>query len=91
MKKATKKIVKMTEAEIKTLLDFLEDLSNEYGNAGCNDFTLLNTPENLEMVISAIKYGYRDDDQKEVLENILSKDKKTIRTVDFVVLDYLTN
>ena len=71
----------MTKAEVKILDDMLEDLDNHYGNAGCNDMKLEDTPENRQIVELAEKdAGFVEK---------LSVSKGKILTTDFVILSYL--
>jgi ribosomal protein S4 len=86
-------MVKFTKTEKKVLLDFLDKLSEDQSNAGCNDWEIKNTPENVELVKNVIKYAYQSKkDQKEELEYLDEQIKEkfdTIYSTDMIVLDYL--
>jgi len=74
-------------------LEFLDQLSEHMGNAGCNDFEMENTPENVKLLKDIIKQGYeRPKDVKEELEQLeedLAENLETLMTADFMVFDYL--
>lgn len=70
----------MTTAEVKVFDTLLEDLDNYYGNAGCNDMILPDTPENRKIVMLATEAKN---------ETELSIEKGKINTVDFMILAYL--
>lgn len=60
----------------------LKMASDEFGNHGCNDFELPNTPENQRFVKRLnIYYGYPE-------ELNLSKDGTKIYLMDYNVMDY---
>lgn len=73
----------MKKHEMIVLVGFLNELSDEFSNAGCNDFELPNTPENRELIIAAEKHA--DCYEEEWHEN----DKDTISSSDTIVLEYL--
>ena len=77
-----------TEAEKKILLGFLEDLSDKYGNAGCNDYRLPNTSENKQILCAAIKIQYEKDAVVKEVDRIMRIKGDTILTFDSLVLDY---
>lgn len=85
-----------TDAEAKYLASFLNELSDRFGNDGCNDMFLPNTPENAAMVKAAQLHQYADDrnafdDEAQASEISLHKigKVKKISTMNSVVLDYL--
>ena len=80
------KLTKEQMAAIKLALEFLEDLSDKYGNAGCNDYSLENTDENWEIYKRGV---YANGDSLEIQE--LEKSgrpslKQNIETYDFSVV-----
>lgn len=80
----------LTKAEKELLLGFLQELSDNYGHAGCNEYSLPNTPENREVMRKALTMTYSEDqeeleDEFDYLENC----DKTIHTIDTIVLDYI--
>lgn len=77
----------MNNSEKKILLDFLEELSDRFGNDGCNDYELDNSPETRELCYAAMEYGAGKKDADEWLEN-LDLSKKIIFP-NFIILDYL--
>lgn len=77
----------MNNSEKKILLDFLEELSDRFGNDGCNDYELDNSSENRELCYAAMEYGVSKGEADEWLEN-LNLSKKIIFS-NFIILDYL--
>lgn len=74
--------VKMTEHEARLVVGFLEDLSEKYGAAGCNDYPMLNTQENRDLLASAYRRNGEPDREAEWLgEKIIA--------IDFEVVDEL--
>lgn len=63
----------------------LESYSDRLGNDGCNDMSVPNTPENLELVAAAQKEGTGED-----YEVALSKNGNFINTCNSFVVDYVT-
>ncbi len=43
----------MTKNEATLLSKFMDDLSDIQGNAGCNDYSLKDTPENRKLLLAA--------------------------------------
>lgn len=81
----------LTTIEKKLLLEFLNELSDKFGNAGCNDYSLPNDAAHRQFMEKVIKHGFSGDDQKEQLEMIFDIPKKSSKlcTMDITVLDYL--
>jgi hypothetical protein len=52
--------VELNDAEYAVFMDLLQDLSERYSNAGCNDYELEDTPENREWVSKAETVDYKD-------------------------------
>lgn len=61
----------------------LEMASQVFGNHGCNDFVMENTPENLAFVRDMIVDGDEPDDQPSI-----SADGKKIYLMDWMIMDY---
>jgi hypothetical protein len=87
-----------TDAEALYLASFLNELSDRFGNDGCNDMYLPNTPENAAMVKAAQLHQFADDchafedeaEASEVSVQSMGKGKpRKISTMNSVVLDYL--
>ncbi len=76
----------MTKNEKTMLLGFMSELSERFGNDGCNDYTLPNTPENVEFVRAAETWS----DPTEEFEPPDPGDDK-IWTSNGVILDYLAH
>jgi hypothetical protein len=73
----------MNAHKLKLVIGFLEELSERYGNDGCNDFEMEYTPENLEIVTAAEKEAYGIHAQPPSVEG------GKIHTTNFLVLDYV--
>jgi hypothetical protein len=76
--------VTLNASESKILFEFLERLSDVFGNAGCNDLSLEDTPENRELVLNAEAYSYGDEASGEVRVY-----NGKIGTMDHTILRYL--
>ena len=75
--------INLTDSEAKQLSAFLADLSEKYGNAGCNDYWMENTDENWYIW----KEIYKDiDDYKDEKR---PNRKQKISCSDFMVVEYL--
>jgi len=72
----------MNPNEVEWLLHFLEDLGDKYGNAGCNDMSIPNTPENMAMVKRMIASG-------DYPNNIPQVYRDKIDVFDYELLSYL--
>lgn len=75
----------MNKHEFTVLSSFLEDLSDKFSRAGCNDYEMENTDENWELLKAAERWNYSD---KEDWTKRRPKGK-TIQTFDSLILDYL--
>jgi hypothetical protein len=75
----------MTKNEIGIIIAFLDELDEEFGNAGSNDMWLKNTEENRNLCIAAEK-EYAQGDSEEI-----SLYKGKIGTNDNCILQYLRN
>lgn len=89
----------MTKNEIALIVGFLNELDDEFSNAGCNDMYLQDTPENRKIFLEAEKLFVEDecdgDGDVASLENAIqvpygskSKEKK-IGTNNQTILGYL--
>ena len=78
----------LTVLEKEKLLSFLEELSDHYGNAGCNDYTLPNDAPHRLLMERVIKVMYQPKDQAQQLEWLAQSGKKII-TMDSTVLGYI--
>jgi hypothetical protein len=77
-------MAELNEAEKAALKRLLDDYGERLGNAGCNDFDVPNTPENLAMVAAA-----QYDPANHTEDNEPNVDGDRIYTTDFVILDHL--
>jgi hypothetical protein len=74
--------------EKKLLLDFLKDLDESFGNAGCNDYSLPNDPPHQKLMKRVIKTMFAPKAQQEELEYLIESGKR-INTMDTTVLGYI--
>lgn len=51
----------MTQNEAKLIAAFMQELSDRFGNDGCNDYDLPATPENRQLIMDAQKWGRADE------------------------------
>lgn len=70
--------ITFTAAELKILLDFLDDYNQILGNSSCNDYAFNNEPE-LRNIIESLGKEYSINKSNKVL------------TYDFIVLQYFIN
>ncbi len=77
----------MIEREVFTRM--LDDLSDRFGNAGCNDFEIPNTPEYQEFVERVVRHNIDEEDADEWLDEIKETPSDTITIFDIWVLEYL--
>lgn len=68
----------LTQNEAAYIAAFLEELDDRFGNDGCNDMSLPNTPENREMVVAADKIWC---DENDVDEDERESKKDLLRTM----------
>lgn len=61
---------KLTAVEKETLFDFLKDLEDRMGNAGCNDFIYPATPEGRQFAENVVNAVYDDSEKEELLDDI---------------------
>jgi len=80
---------KFTALEKKLLFEFLDELSDHYGNAGCNDFEVPNTVEGRALFTAAVRYSYSEDDANRELAQAFEWSGGAIATVDSTILGYL--
>jgi hypothetical protein len=81
-----------SSTEKESLLGFLDQLRDCMSNAGCNDFEVENTPENVAMLERAIRHSHSDKDADETVERLhwrAAKGGQKLHTTDFVLLGYL--
>lgn len=70
----------LSQAEVKLLVDFLEELCVHQGNSSCNDFEMENTSENLKIAKAASPDFF---DEKQMTT------KKKIYTMNSPIVEYL--
>lgn len=68
----------MTKTEIKMTIKMLDDLLDQLGNNGCNDYYIANTPENREFTANVLN-------RKVITDNI---DNKEIFLFDTDIAQY---
>jgi hypothetical protein len=71
----------------KVLADLLELAGDEFSNHGCNDYSLPNTPENLEFMNAMLHWNAPDGTPDEYLIQ-LSPDRTEIYTSDSFLIAY---
>lgn len=71
-------------SELLVLADLLNMADDEFGNHGCNDYELDNTPENYNLVKDALEWNGDSEDR----EPTISPDGKTIYTQDYFLMGY---
>ena len=64
------------------IVQFLKQLSDKMGDAGCNDLKLPDAPETRELVSAATKYMTGEDREVRACDG-------RILTTDFIIVDYL--
>jgi hypothetical protein len=80
----------MTKAELKLVASFLEELDNRFGEDGCNDYELPNTPENRKLLKKAFKWGCASD-ADELIKEMEEDTGPTISTMNNIVCGYLAH
>lgn len=63
---------------------FLDELGERYGNDGCNDFFLPNTPENRKLVQAALNWNSQDPEERKIHTH-----KGLIETDNYLIAGYL--
>lgn len=81
----------LSPAEKNLLVDFLEQLSDRFGNDGCNDFYLPNDEKHRELMRTVIKSQFSPEAQEEELAWLerQAKNGKKLVTMNITVLGYL--
>jgi hypothetical protein len=82
---------KLTSAELTAIAELLQKASDEFSNHGCNDYQLLNTPENKIMLVEMIKANGDEESMEEEIEEVMSCKKKNIYTYDWWLMSYLAD
>ena len=82
----TKELTPLQKTALKLAVEFLEDLGDKYGNAGCNDYEFPNTDENWEIYKKSI-YDNGDLEEIEQFEKTPRPTKKKILCLDFAISD----
>jgi len=85
------KTIELTDLEVEILSRLLEDYRNKLSSAGCNDFTLPNNVDSLELIKNAFEYGSTPEDAAGEVERLSHCTGDTLYTYDFVLLGYLKN
>lgn len=69
---------KWTRTEFECMQEYLEECAEEFRDRSCNDFTLPNTPDNVEVFTAAFhafKHEFEDDDEPELEDFIFEGDE----------------
>jgi hypothetical protein len=82
---------KLTSAELTAIAELLQKASDEFSNHGCNDYKLLNTPENKIMLVEMIKANGDEESMEEEIEEVMSCKNKNIYTYDWWLMSYLAD
>lgn len=83
-----KKTRMLSVLEKEKLLSFLEELSDRFGNAGCNDYDMPNDASHRLLMERVIKVMFQPKDQPQQME-WLAESGEGIPTMDTTVLGYL--
>lgn len=75
--------------EKETLLGFLDDLDERFGNAGCNDFDVPNTPEGRALFAAACRHSYGQDEANREIAEAFENSGDSICCFDTMILGYL--
>ena len=90
-----KKTVTLTKEQWEILTHFLDVLSEKYGQAGCNDFSIRNTDNNRQMIHEIFsendKDYYLDLVEEGYFDRYVNESLKKLDTTDFVVLDHIAD
>jgi hypothetical protein len=86
-KKGLGRMRPLTENECRIISDLLEMASEEFGNHGCNDYTIPNTPENYEMISKIIQRNGAGLSKEEMKPDVGDTGKR-ILTEDWMLMDY---
>ncbi len=76
---------KFDTAAWKLLAELLEMAGREFGNHGCNDFELGNTPEHRELMNRVVRWNSQFPDEWDLH---ISKDGAKIYTQDYLLMGY---
>jgi hypothetical protein len=73
----------MNKVDARLAAQMLRIASSEFGNHGCNDYELPNTPENLAFVKRLnVAAGYHEDELN------ISENGKVIYLINYQIMDY---
>jgi len=72
--------------QIQKAIEFLDELSDIQGNAGCNDFDMPNTPENRVFFEEMEAYNNSENEDRQELPPL---NDKNIYTLDILVNSYV--
>lgn len=76
----------LNDTERELLIYFLDDLIGRFSNAGCNDFTMKDTPENRVLIETAHKTVFADDSDFDI-EDCIYRGK--LMCFDWMLVEYL--
>ena len=76
--------------EYAILADLLEMADNEFSNHGCNDYSIPNTPETIELLRQAHEWN-TNSDPAQLFEPSISKDGKEIYVMDYYLMGYFAH
>jgi hypothetical protein len=81
----------LNKAELSLIQELLKLASEQFGNHGCNDYQIKNTPDNKTLLCKLIEWNDDPLQIKEDLPEVLSSKKKVLNTQDFSLMDYLAH
>jgi len=81
----------LSKLELSLIARILKETSSEYSCHGCNDFTLKNSKENKEFLITLAKDSFGKEDLEEEIESIKNNKDKELYTYDWLLMQYLSN
>ena len=80
----------MNKAQYELAATLLDKAADEFSNHGCNDYTLPNTPENVELMRRAHEWNVRGD-ASQPFDLSISKDGTEIYTMDYYVMGFMAH
>lgn len=84
----------LNDVEKKCVQPMFSQISQAASSAGCNDYPLLNTPENIAFADSVIRIHakHNNDSEEELTErlgHLHQNNKETIYVTDYAVISFL--
>lgn len=83
--------LELSDIEYKFFMEMLDILGDYYSNAGCNDYVIKLTPENIEFIRMLLQQEAEEEEEIEEFEKAVSEGKEFYYTFDFLILNYFEN